>query len=261
MDSPERGTAHFEPAVAGGPVFIHCLPRAGSTWLAYKFDNRPDIAFRFEPFHQNLVDGTQASLQAEYERLRCGRSLRHPCRASHYHKDYDFLPEGGVALFEKRFCYQNYYVDQQGQDEQLAAYVRSLFTQPRSGNRRPFIKCTKTALRAPWFSRQFPGTHIYLFRCPRLIDNSYFSFRGFYNPYVRDFALIVGQNRDSRLFADLAKWSALPEFFADTLKLEFAHYRDVLLRGRTQRYDRQYHFDCLCFFWLLGWPWLHGTPI
>lgn len=233
-------------------MFIHCLPRVGSTWLAYKFADRPEVAFRFEPFHEDLIAGTHAELQRKFERLRFGRSLRHPCRAEHYHKDYAFRPEGGVALFQKRFCYQHYYMDADERDEQLRAYLASLFEQPSPPRGRIVVKCTRSALRALWLSRQFSGTHIYAFRSPRLMENSYFSFRGYSNPYIRDFALIVGQNARHRLFAELARWSGLEEFVATTLEQEYIHYRSALLRQRGVRYDRQYHFECLCFFWAVA---------
>ncbi len=234
------------------PIFIHGLPRVASTWLGYKFDDRPEVSYRFEPFHENLLAGTHAGLQSAFEKLQGGKSLRHPFRTQHYHKDYRFQPGGGVALFQKRFCYQNYYMDPDQPDDPLQAYLASQMDAARGQNKRFCTKCTKSVLRAPWLARHFPGVHVYIFRNPRLIDNSHFSYRGFSNRYIRDYGLIIGQNGPHPVFAELAQWSGLDAFVAESLEEEYAHYRNLLTRGRTGRYDRQYHFDGLCFFWTIA---------
>jgi hypothetical protein len=235
-----------------GLVFLHSLPRVGSTWLGYKFDDQPEVSYRFEPFHENLIAGTPAGLQSAFEKLRYGRSLRHPVRPQHYHKDYSFQPGGGVPLFQKRFCYQNYYMHPDQLDDQLTAYLVSQMTEASSGNRIVCMKCTKSALRAEWLARNFRGIHVYIFRSPRLIDNSHFSYRGFSNRYIRDYALIIGQNGRHPVFAELARWSELGSFISATPEEEYAHYRKVLNRGRKAKYDRQYHFDSLYFFWAVA---------
>jgi len=43
----------------------------------------------------------------------------------------------------------------------------------------------------------------------------------------------------------------LDHFVSKSLEEEYAHYRSILIRG-GRRYDRQYHFDCLCFFWAVA---------
>lgn len=157
-----------------------------------------------------------------------------------------------MRLFRKRFCFQNYHLNLNQSDGPLKDYLSGVLEEARQAGRRPVIKCTRSALRARWLSRQFPGTYIYLFRSPRLIDNSHFSFRGFCNRYIREYALMVAQNISDPLLGDFARWSGLDCYIASSLDEECARYRKILWEGRNGRYGRQYHFDCLCFFWAIA---------
>ena len=253
MASKPKRTGTVEAGCSGTStgVFIHCLPRVGSTWLAYKFRNLPGVGFRFEPLHPNLIDGTPRMLQESYRALRLGLSLRHPPRREHYHREYKFSPEGGVPLFLKRFCYESYYMRPDQQDAELAAYLHSLWVEA-SELGAPLFKCTRSALRARWISHILPGRHIYVFRDPRLMDNSNFSFRGYSNPYIRDYALIIGQNSENPIFKDIADWSGLTRFIASSLGEEYAFYRRQIRDHSPGRYDREFHFMCLIFFWLIA---------
>lgn len=233
-------------------IFVHCLPRVCSTWLAYKFRDLPNIGFRFEPLHPNLIDGAHATLQQRFEVLQFGRSLRHPLRPEHYHTEYEFKANGGLQLFQKRFCYESYYMEPDEKDVDLSAYLRSLWTKAATFGAVPFFKCTKSALRGEWICQRLPGTHIYIFRDPRLMDTSNFSFRGYSSPYIRDYALIVGQNSNRTVFAELAKWCGLTRFVSVSLEEEYSHYRHEIRDHCPGRYDRQFHFSCLVFFWFLA---------
>lgn len=234
-----------------GSVVITCLPRTGATWLAYQFAACSHTTLWFEPCHEKLLDGTQQSLQAAYERLRFGRSLRHPPRPKHYHANYPLRPTGGLSLFRKRFCFRGYHLTPGTVDEPFRRYLADLLARTPASHR-PVIKCNRSSLRGRWLVRHFPGTYIYVFRDPWRIDTSHFSFRGFSNPYIRDYALIVGQNCHTPLFRGLAAWAGLDTFIADKVEEEFANYRRLLHRGRANRYDRQFHFDCLYFFWAVA---------
>lgn len=245
-------TAAAMPHPPNPPIFIHSLPRVGSTWLGYKFADCPNVAYRFEPFHENLIAGTPASLQEIFEKLRFGKSLRHPVRTDHYHKNYSFRPGGGAFHFEKRFCFENYCIDPFAVDDDLRTYFANLLAEASKGHRTPVIKSTKSPFRADWLSKHFPGVHLYIFRNPRLMDNSHFSYRGFSNPYIRDYSLIIGQNGHHSILQELAKWSGLDRFVSGSLKEEYSHYHRVLSQENRRKYDRQYHFDCLCFFWVLA---------
>jgi hypothetical protein len=234
-----------------GPVVITCLPRAGATWLAYQFAACPGTTLWFEPCQEKLLDGTQESLQAAYERLGLGRSLRHPPRPEHYHTNYPLRPGGGLPLFRKRFCFRRYHLTRGASDEPFRRYLADLLERTPAG-RRPVVKCNRSALRGRWLAHHFPGVYVYAFRDPERMDTSHFSFRGFSNPYVRDYALIVGQNGGDGLFRGLAEWAGLDDFAAGSVAEEFAHYRRLLHRGRAHRYGRQFYFDCLSFFWAVA---------
>jgi hypothetical protein len=84
------------------------------------------------------------------------------------------------------------------------------------------------------------------------MDNSHFSFHGYSNPYIRDYSLIIGQNGHHAILQGLARWSGLDRFVSESLKEEYAYYNRVLSQENRRKYDRQYHFDCLCFFWVLA---------
>jgi hypothetical protein len=210
------------------------------------------VGFRFEPLHPNLIDGTHRTLRESYRALRSGLSLRHPPQREHYHREYKLRPEGGVPLFQKRFCYESYYMEPDQQDAELAAYLHSLWVEASGFGGMPLFKCTRSALRAWWISHILPGQHIYVFRDPRLMDNSHFSFRGYSNPYIRDYALIIGQNSGNPIFREIAEWSGLTPFVTGSLDEEYSFYRQQIRDHSLGRYDRRFHFTCLIFFWLTG---------
>jgi hypothetical protein len=137
-------------------------------------------------------------------------------------------------------------------DVDLSAYLKSLWAEAARFGAVPFFKCTRSALRGEWICQRLLGTHIYIFRDPRLMDTSNFSFRGYSNPYIRDYALIIGQNSHRAVFAELAEWCGLMRFVSASLEEECSHYRHEIRDHGPGRYDRQFHFSCLVFFWFLA---------
>ncbi len=238
------------------PIFIHCFPRVGSTWFGSKFMEKLGDSYFYEPMHEIMIDGTQEDADQEFDRLRQGKSLRHPSGIPPYFHNYPFSKEGGVPGFLQRFCYENYVLPPEQEDPEFKAYWASLIEYARTLGDQPGFKDTQSALRQGWMKANFGGVHIYLVQHPRLTDKSYHSFRGFNNRYIREFALTIGKNKNHPAFSEIFKWAAIePPPEAQSYEQDIKHYSRLFsapMEKRDPKFTRQYHYNAFCFFWMMG---------
>lgn len=227
-----------------GPVFLQSLWRSCSTYFWAKFRTNCDWRCYNEPLHEILLnlDGQGVENVADTAEI-----LRHPHVDEHYFAEYPQLPEGGVPLFRKRFTAENFYLHPQSADEELAAYLGSLFAHAAQNMQRPFLQPNRGLLRAEWMQKSFGGVHLYLNRDIEELLRSYFSFGGNDSYFLQNFATIIGQNANAPFFSELAALKGLKPFSGRTYVEEREHF------GRmTADWQRQDFSDIVAFIWVTG---------
>lgn len=235
------------------PVFIHCMPRTGSTWFSERIGKPVDVMRFYEPFHDALAYNTAADFQADHKSRENGKRLRHPQLKEHRFFAYDFNAAGGVPGFQKRFTFEDFYMEQAANDPGLQSYLQGLLDKAAAQGKAAILKNVCSALRGAWMKSAFGGAHVYLLRHPRAMDNSNFGYRGFSNFYSRENVMILGKNAGHPVFAEAARWAGLENFEGQSVEEESLHYyRASKFDGHDGRYNRQFHYDVLCFLWVLG---------
>jgi hypothetical protein len=238
------------------PVFIHSFPRVASTWLGAKFMEQVGDAYFYEPLHSLMLDGTPEKAEAEFARMKNGKTLRHPPREKNYWHNYPFTQEGGIPGFQERFFYENYVLDPAQDDPDFKAYWTSLIAHAAGKGPVPCFKNTESALRQSWMKAHLGGTHIYIVQHPRLIDKSNFSFNGYQSPYLRWLAMAVAKNAAHPAIAGLADWTGIaPPPEGQSYEQEMAYYGrlfGVSPHKPVPSFSRRQHYNMLCFLWMMG---------
>ena len=144
-----------------GPVFIHSLWRAGSTYVWSRFRALDTVRAYYEPFNEALGVATREELAPLSPELWLSN---HPQLDRGYYAEYLPLVAGrGVPGFAKPFTVDHYFADDATLDAERP-YLDLLMAQAQG--RTPVLGCCRTLGRAAWLKRRYGGTHILIVRDP-----------------------------------------------------------------------------------------------
>jgi hypothetical protein len=196
-------------------VFLHSLWRSGSTYAWNKFRSDAGNKCFYEPLHERVDSLTKSDVRTETQGLHS--SLHHPkLKRSYFYEFADLLRGDGVAGFERRFSYADFYLEPEDADDGLAAYIGSLIDNAERANRRAVLGFCRSTLRAGWMARRFPGLHVAIFRDAHQVWNSMAQQANSGNYYfVAAPLLVTGQCRNSSLFSDLRSQIYVPYYDGD----------------------------------------------
>ena len=148
-------------------LFLHTGWRSAGTWIWQMLRDQPGHMGFYEPLHEFLPGMSQAQLAGLSPR---SWASRHGAGIAPYFAEYAPLlrTQGqGVALAQKRFAFNRFFLSAAAQDAPLAAYFTQLARLAQEQSRIPVFKCTRSQGRLPWFRAQFPHwLHVALIRQP-----------------------------------------------------------------------------------------------
>jgi hypothetical protein len=168
-------------------LFLHSAFRSGSTWFWNRFRQTASACAYYEPFNEGLAGLTPDKIA---HGVPGNWATGHPTLSAPYFTEYRSLlrPEGGVASFEPRFSYEDYFNDEP--DEGSLRYIAALTENAWQAGKIPVLGFCRSLVRVPWFHRHCPGVHIVTWRNPWdqwaschdqsiLNKNAYFEFKTF----------------------------------------------------------------------------------
>lgn len=241
--SLEQGT-HTDPSNPRS-VALQTMWRSCGTYIWSKFREKPEFCTYVEPLHEKLLHGTSESFQAERNDGIENR-LRHPAIEQHYFAEYPFQPEGGVALFRKRFSFEHYFLRVDEKDDELAKYLSRLDAYARWQQKRPLFKFCRFGLRTAWLVRNMGPVVIYIVRDPDAMFRSYWSFGGTQSYFIFALAHIVSKNRDCGLFTESAVRFGIPHVKRASVAEEMSEIHSL-----TRDFDPQIWRDLFLLLWAL----------
>jgi hypothetical protein len=213
-----------------GALFLHSLFRTGGTYFWNKLRSSPGYYCYYEPFHE-LVATHQRETQVT-DVADQARRLRHPDMVKPYLDEYPAGEDVGVPLFQKRFSYDDFCLEEHDDHPALKAYVDSLL---RFAPRRPVFKFCRSTLRARWLRRHFDALHLYLLRDPRMQWESYLSANREY--FCATSLLIHAKNHASPLLSPFQRLAYVPRYHSESVRAEIDFYVPLL---RFYDLDQQY---------------------
>lgn len=195
----------IRPALAG-PIMIHAMFRAGSTYLWRKMRRHKHLKTYYEPLHEDL-----ALVQPKAMDM-----LKKRHKASSFHKldvdewlfkEFETIiardPESRITGYDRAFTYDEFVAPRD--DQAMKAYIDGLLFE--QDEQTPVLQFNRSSLRQNWFRRHYPDAlHVYMQRSARGQWGSYASFvnRGRMG-FVRNTVMLAGKCSDEPSFAPLAQ--------------------------------------------------------
>jgi hypothetical protein len=174
-----------EPALPlPAPVFIHSAWRTASTYLWAKLGRSPGNLGFCEPYNEVL---SHLGLDGIHTLRSDGWGSGHPALAAPYFAEYEELVQdpGGIAKFQSRFSYADYYELDPAAVEPQRDYLQNILDFAQTQGARPVLGFCRSLGRLPWLTRAFPTTlHIELRRDPlSQFLSAYYQYVRRDNPY------------------------------------------------------------------------------
>jgi hypothetical protein len=197
-------TARQSQAAPARAVFLHAGWRSRGTWLWDRLRDEPGVKAYYEPLHEDLAVLNRKAIG--YFRPDSWGS-GHGESAPYFQEFADLLGSNGhgVRLYQRRFAFDDFFLQPDRIDDALAAYLSQLLACAHAEGRRPVLKFCRSLGRVGWMMSQFPDAlHSVLLRDPvsqwrssrRQMEadgNRYFVLAPF---------LIIARNPGERLLAD-----------------------------------------------------------
>lgn len=150
----------------GSAVFLHTSWRTAGTWIWHQFRANPATMAFYEPLHEELC---AVSLDRITETNTESWESGHPETAPYFLEFAALVSRlrKGVAGFNRRFAFDNFFMREDDADERLHEYVMRLHNLAFASGRRPVFKFVRALGRAGWLRRTFPNaTHVGIIRDP-----------------------------------------------------------------------------------------------
>jgi hypothetical protein len=151
---------------AASAIFLHAGWRSCGTWLWETLRDQPGVRAFYEPLHEGLADLDSAAIGA-FRPDSWGSG--HTAGAPYFHEYAAMLaPRGrGVAAYQRRFAFDDFFATPAGPDPALIAYVDGLIRSAAREGRLPVLKFCRSLGRVGWLQQHFPGAfHAVILRGP-----------------------------------------------------------------------------------------------
>jgi hypothetical protein len=215
-------------AAAAPPVFVQTMWRSSGTYVWSKFREQPHFHAYFEPCSEWLAASSAAAIERGSRRHRTG--LRHTGVTAQYFAEFPFAASGGVPHYQRRFAFEDYYLDRDAFHPDFERYLAFLIDHARTGLRTPVLKCCRYGLRSAWLDRVFAPVMIYVVRNPDAIFRSFWSFGERRSYFLAASILIVSKNRNAEPFRELAGVLSIPPLQGATIIDELLYGCEIVSR-------------------------------
>jgi hypothetical protein len=159
-----------EAGVAAGSrrvdaVFLHSGWRSCGTWLWDVLREKPGVRAYYEPLHEGLASLDRDAI-GQFRPDSWGSG--HGGGAPYFTEFGDLLkPGGGVAGYQRRFAFDDFFAAPGTDDPALRAYLDGLLAHAHREGRLPVLKFCRSLGRVGWLERQFPNAlHVVMVRDP-----------------------------------------------------------------------------------------------
>jgi len=165
----ERALASgFSPASqSAAAMFLHAGWRSCGTWLWATLRGSDTVRAFYEPLHEDLARLDRAAIGA-FSPGSWGSG--HGAGAPYFAEFAGMLNRHrrGVALYDRRFAFDDFFAGPERADPALEAYINSLLLHATAEGRLPVLKFCRSLGRVAWLERHFPAAlHAVVVRDPR----------------------------------------------------------------------------------------------
>src|SRR5215469_10922549 len=145
-------------------LFLHTAFRSAGTWMWQRFREDEGVVAFCEPLNEWLAAATPQTLLEPRPEIW---PSRHPSMRPYFAEYAPLLKSRGVAGYDRRFAYHDFFATASKRMPALASYLRSLCDLAHSESKLPVLKFTRSLGRVEWMRREFPvAAHIVVVRSP-----------------------------------------------------------------------------------------------